>query len=97
MPHAPFFYREEFETPLNSDLNGYIKFWYFTNSKLNSLLDQLMVNNNYRIVLIGDHGYRGDSRINPNETFMATYGFLEQDLETIKSVQDLGNLINACY
>ena len=53
-----------------------------------------MKENKYRIILTGDHGYRGDDRINPQNTFTALYGFDKADVDKIKSVQDLGSLIN---
>ena len=97
MPHSPFFLENEFEKPLVNDINGYFEYWNFTNRKLEILLSELTRSNKYRIILSGDHGFRGDARINPNNTFTAFYGFSEKDLTTIKSVQDLGILINACY
>jgi hypothetical protein len=51
----------------------------------------------YRIILTGDHGYRDDFRILPIYTATAFYGFDEKDVEKIKSVQDLGALINAYF
>jgi hypothetical protein len=96
MPHAPMQYKE-FKMPLKRGLNSYTSYWKFTNHKLKKLLLELTKENKYRIILTGDHGYRGDSRINANHTFMAFYGFDKQDLNTVKSVQDLGNLINACF
>jgi hypothetical protein len=97
MPHSPFLFEEEFDEPLKNDTYGYFKYWKFTNEKLELLLNELIISNKYRIILSGDHGFRGDSRINPNNTFTAFYGFSEEDLTTINSVQDLGILIYACY
>ena len=97
MPHDPMKYYSEFKLPINSNTNSYISYWKFTNDKLVKLLSVLTRENNYRIILSGDHGYRGDKRINSNQTFMAFYGFEEKDLTNIHSVQDLGSLINACY
>lgn len=97
MPHSPYLFKDEFDKPLSNDTNTYFEYWKFTNNKLEILLYELMKSNKYRIILSGDHGFRGDSRINPNNTFTAFYGFSEEDLTTIKSVQDLGILINACY
>lgn len=97
MPHGPMKYYSEFKLPINSNTNSYISYWKFTNDKLVKLLSVLTRENNYRIILSGDHGYRGDKRINSNQTFMAFYGFEEKDLTNIHSVQDLGSLINACY
>ena len=97
MPHAPFSYKNEFKSNSKINLFEYYRFWKFTNKKLLVLLDKLVEEDNYRIILSGDHGYRGDSRVNPNNTFTAFYGFSKEDLNSVKSVQDLGSLINACY
>lgn len=97
MPHPPFKFIAEFEGPLNNDATGYLEYWNFTNKKLEGLLSELLKSNKYRIILSGDHGFRSDPRLNSKNTFTAFYGFSEEDLVTIKSVQDLGNLINGCY
>jgi len=97
MPHAPMKYYSEFKLPMHSNSNSYIAYWKFTNDKLIKLLSDLIRENNYRIILSGDHGYRDDKRINPNQTFMAFYGFSDKELKDIHSVQDLGSLIYACY
>jgi hypothetical protein len=97
MPHSPYLFKEEFEYPLSRDINGYLEYWKFTNKKLEVFLNELSKSNKYRIILSGDHGFRADSGINPKNTFTAFYGFSEEDLLLIKSVQDLGSLINSCY
>jgi hypothetical protein len=97
MPHAPKRFRNEFKVLIKDDLNSYTSYWMFTNQKLKKMLSELIKENKYRIILTGDHGYRSDARVNASHTFMAFYGFDEHDLSSIKSVQDLGNLINACY
>ncbi len=95
MPHAPYQYGSEFEF-LPENLNNYIKYWHFTNNKLNILLNQLIKTDKYRIILAGDHGFRFDEhkRMNPQNTFGTFWGFEGKDLEHIQSVQDLGSLIN---
>jgi len=97
MPHSPFLFSEEIDKPLSKDTRGYFEYWKFTNKKLEVLLKELSKSGEFRIILSGDHGFREDSKINPKNTFTAFYGFSEKDLTTIKSVQDLGILINACY
>lgn len=97
MPHSPFFFEEEFDQSLINDNNGYFEYWKFTNKKLEILVSELVKSDKYKIILSGDHGFRGDSRINPQNSFTAFYGFSEEDLKSIKSVQDLGILIYACY
>lgn len=97
MPHKPYLFVSEFDKPLTNDTEGYFEYWKFTNNKLEILLSELMMTNKYRIVLSGDHGYRGDSKIYPKNTFMAFYGFDKKDLASVESVQDLGSLIISCY
>lgn len=99
MPHGPLKYKSEFKLKQKSQspLNDYFLYWKFTNRKLEKLLPEIMIGNKYRIILTGDHGFRGDEKVNPRHTFMAFFGFSEQDLKTIKSVQDLGSLIYGCY
>jgi hypothetical protein len=97
MPHSPFIFEGEFDKSLIKDTNSYFEYWKFTNKKLEILLFYLLKSNKYKIVLTGDHGFRGDSRIDYKNTFTAFYGFSEEDLNSIESVQDLGILINACY
>ena len=97
MPHFPYTYKGEFNNRSNKNTNTYFEFWKFTNNKLEIFLNELVKSNKFRIILSGDHGFRGESRINPNNTFAAFYGFSKQDLNSIRSVQDLGNLIYACY
>jgi len=95
MPHQPYSYFNEFSSPRGT--TGYLAFWKFTNQKVLPLLTSLTQTGRYRIILTGDHGYRDDSRIKPNYTATAFYGFDEKDVEKIKSVQDLGALINGYY
>ena len=96
MPHSPYTYGIELKTRELNTAN-YLSYWHFTNQKLDSLLTMLTKENKYRIILTGDHGYRGDKKINPNNTFGAFYGFDKKSAEAISSVQDLGSLINSYY
>jgi hypothetical protein len=96
MPHGPYQFLPEFSfKKLNT--KNYIAYWRFTNSKLEIILNNLIQENKYRIILTGDHGFRGDNRINPHNTFTAFYGFDEELVDNIKSVQDLGSLIIAYF
>ena len=95
MPHLPFAYFNEFSPARGTA--GYLAFWKFTNKKVLQLLKSLQQTDRYKIILTGDHGYRDDPRIDPFSTATAFYGFDKKDVEKIKSVQDLGALINACY
>jgi hypothetical protein len=95
MPHLPYVYFDEFSQP--SGTPGYLAYWKFTNKKVQQLLNELLQSHQYRIILTGDHGDRDDPKINPNYTATAFYGFEEKDVEKIRSVQDLGVLINAYF
>lgn len=95
MPHTPYMYFNEFSQPRNTA--GYVAYWKFTNNKVLQFLNELLQSHQYRIILTGDHGDREDPKINPNYTATAFYGFDTKDVEKIKTVQDLGVLINAYY
>jgi hypothetical protein len=96
MPHNPFSLAPEFSNPETDNLKRYIAYWKFTNQKLQSLLSKLNSANKYRIILTGDHGLR-ESITNPHHSFSAYYGFEGYDLDKIRSVQDIGSLINSSY
>ena len=92
MPHTPMQYKPDF--PIRTEnLVNYKAYWNFTNQKLEPLLKSLIKENKYRLILTGDHGYRTDRRINPHYTFTAFYGFNQESIDKIHSVQDLGSLI----
>lgn len=101
MPHGPYEYKEKkcsYTNLANKDnLISYYDYWKFSNKLLTSFLSDLSKDNRYRIILTGDHGFRFDKRINPHYTFAAFYGFEKISLKKIKSVQDLGSLINCGY
>lgn len=97
MPHAPMQFKPEFPLRTENTLIDYMDYWKFSNLKLEALLTELTKENKYRIILSGDHGFRGDKRINPYYTFTAFYGFDQSSIDSIKSVQDLGSLINSCF
>jgi hypothetical protein len=93
MPHFPFQFYTNFKLKKQNNLSNYIEYWRFTNKKLDILLNKLIKENKFRVILSGDHGYRGDKRINPSYTFSAFYGFNQESIDRIKSVQDIGSLI----
>ena len=97
MPHSPMQYEPGFPIKTENNLINYKAYWNFTNSKLNVLLKDLIEQNKYKIILTGDHGYRGDKLINPHYTFTAFYGFNQESIDKIQSVQDLGSLINGGF
>ena len=97
MPHAPLQYEPEYKKKEITGLVDYIDYWKFTNKKLEVLLTKLVQENKYRILLTGDHGYRGDGRVNKHQTFTAYYGFDTAAIQQVQSVQDLGSLINGSF
>jgi len=101
LPHAPYRYEGTnsfYKNLANKDnLINYYNHWKFSNKLLTSFLSDLSKENRYRIILTGDHGFRSDVRVNPRLTFTAFYGFELSTIDNIKSVQDLGSLINCGY
>lgn len=97
MPHRPLVYQEEFDLRTDNSIENQFAFWQFTNSKLNELLLELNTENHLRIILVGDHGYRGNAIIASQNTFAAFYGFEAECLEKTMSVQDIGHLILAAF
>ena len=97
MPHSPMQYLPSFPIRTENNLLNYKAYWDFTNQKLKTLLTELIRENKYRIILTGDHGYRSDKRINPHYTFSAFYGFNQESIDKINSVQDLGSLVNSGF
>ncbi len=96
MPHAPLQFEPEFKRKELKNLNDYVQYWHFCNTKLSGLLKELTQNNQYRIILTGDHGLRG-MPTNPHATFTAYYGFDSTAIQKVKSVQDIGSLINGAF
>lgn len=95
MPHSPFRYdMQEFNK--STPLNNYIDFWRFSNEKVLELIEKIKPDKNLRMIITGDHGLRGYTT-DPYATFAAFWGFNEEDLKQVESVQDLGSLINAYY
>ena len=101
MPHAPYqFYGKNYTyKTINSGnkLDKYYDYWKFCNKILTPILSELTKENKYRLILTGDHGFRGVYRINSHYTFTAFYGFGKESIDSIKSVQDIGSLINSGY
>jgi hypothetical protein len=101
MPHAPYEYRGSHiffkDSPSSDELRNYYNYWIFCNKTLTQFLSELTKEDKFRIILTGDHGYRSNKKINPNFTFSAFYGFDKKNTDSIKSVQDIGSLINSSY
>ncbi len=95
MPHEPYKYGKEYDKEYSDKTKNYFEYWKFTNTKLSKLLTALTKNQDLRIIITGDHGYDDLSKeIKASNTFTAFYGFDKEDVSKIKSVQDLGFLIN---
>ncbi len=102
MPHSPLNYKghRKFESSIYLNrFENYERYWRFTNSILQApLINSLVRNNAFKIIITGDHGYRGEpNKVNPHITMTAYYGFERSQTLKIKSVQDLGSLIHASY
>ena len=98
IPHAPFYYGEEFPVKHVINFENYFSFWKFTNTKIEALLDSINKQGNYRIILTGDHGYRrNEHKENYHYSFTAYKGFDSTSLTQIESIQDIGLLINAGF
>jgi len=98
MPHDPYEYFNEFRTSSKTNPNKYFDYWKFTNTKLNVFLTNLTRENKYRIIITGDHGYGNiGGSFKAENTFTAFYGFENKDIQKLKSVQDLGSLINGSF
>jgi hypothetical protein len=96
MPHSPFIYEPEFKFKKTNTKN-YVKFWKFTNKILERSLKNLVIEGNIKVIITGDHGYRFETKLNPKYTFLALYGFNETNINEVKTVQDLGSLINSNF
>jgi hypothetical protein len=96
MPHHPFVYGTQFRYKKINLLN-YISFWKFTNDLMLNTLLELSKSNKFKIIVAGDHGFRSDLNVDKSKTFLALYGFNSININSVESVQDLGNLINSNF
>lgn len=98
IPHAPFYYGEEFPIKHVINFENYFLFWKFTNTKMEALLDSINKHGDYRIIITGDHGYRrNEHKENYHYSFTSFKGFDSLALKQIESIQDIGLLINAGF
>jgi hypothetical protein len=98
IPHAPFYYGDEFPVKHVINFENYFLFWKFTNTKMEALLDSINKQGDYRIIITGDHGYRrNEHKENYHYSFTAFKGFDSLALKQIESIQDIGLLINAGF
>jgi len=96
MPHSPILFGDEIALK-GYAINNYYKYWLFTNNKIINALKQSKHLNDYRIIISGDHGYRDDKRIDAHQTLTAFYGFDQADVDQVRSVQDIGTLIEGSF
>lgn len=96
LPHNPFVFQPEYKFR-NLSLDNYISFWNFSNTKIHVMLNRLVKEDKYRIIITGDHGYRADKNIDFHSTFGAFYGFEKGDVDKIVTVQDVGSLIDSYF
>jgi len=98
IPHAPFYYGDEFPVKHVINFENYFLFWKFTNTKIEALLDSINNHGDYRIIITGDHGNRRNGhKENFHYSFTAFKGFDSLALKQIESIQDIGLLINAGF
>lgn len=98
IPHAPFYYGEEFPVKHVINFENYFSFWKFTNTKMEALLDSINKQGDFRLIITGDHGYRrNEHKENYHYSFTAFKGFDSLALKQIESIQDIGLLINAGF
>lgn len=101
MPHSPYEFLGKnysyIDNGAANKLDNYYDYWKFCNKILTHKLLELTKEHKYRLILTGDHGFRGEYKINSHYTFTAFYGFEQETIENIKSVQDIGSLINCGY
>jgi len=98
IPHAPFYYGNEFPVKHVINFENYFLFWKFTNTKMEALLDSINKQGDYRIIITGDHGNRrNEHKENYHYSFTAFKGFDSLALKQIESIQDIGLLINAGF
>ena len=100
MPHQPYSFGNEFRVSAKQtqrNIENYYAYWKFSNTKLLKLVTELIKDNRYKIILTGDHGFRRVNEVPTHYTFTAFYGYDSSQLTNLKSVQDIGSLINASY
>ncbi len=103
-PHDPFTYYDEYPSKdlnyllLSEDqyLDEHIKYKRWFQEKLISILDKKL-DENTRIIIVGDHGFRYNSKVDPAMTIGAFKNYSKNSLKQINSVQDVGYLINSSF
>lgn len=102
MPHYPFYfqpvtfnYNKKFDY-LSNNHENYLLYKNFLNELLFSILNKRNQNCSCKLILVGDHGFRA---ANENRMFssIATFGYSEDSIKSLKSIQDIGKLISQDY
>ena len=96
-PHAPFSQFNEFQNDNTlSKLENHIRFKRFFLPKILNILKQEKFSKS-RIIISGDHGFRGDAKINKYKTSLYLKGY--DNISDVKHfvVQDLAYLINQSF
>ncbi len=102
MPHYPFVYEGKInfgKLSTQYNLTDYLKYYKYTNQKIiNEFLPKIIKSGKFRIIISGDHGFRGlREKVSPKYTATYYLGFNKNNTAKIKSVQDLGNFIYTSY
>jgi len=88
MPHPPFKFNSEYK-----GAEDYEKYYSFVNTKFSHLINKIIVGNDIRIIIMGDHGKRGEVRFDPKKTFAAFLNFNSISLSKLTSVQSICKVI----
>lgn len=101
-PHDPFSYYEEYPAKNlnyytiseNKYLEEHINYRRWFTIKFIEIIDKIITkNNNVRIIITGDHGFRFNKKINPEYTDSYYRGFDLINIDSYNFIQDLGYLI----
>ena len=101
-PHEPFVWKDEYEdrdsniSIEDEYLSGHIKFRRFLLNKIFPVLSSPKFKKS-RIIIVGDHGFRGSNSINPNLTNLYLYNYPNGIVKDSDVVQDIGYLISNSF
>ena len=99
MPHPPYTYFDEFQVKSNdSEFNIHLAFKDFLLDKLKPILEQEKFNDS-RIIIMGDHGLKddNDNSLDRYKTSLYYKGIDRGSFSNIKSIQDIGYIINDSF
>jgi len=96
-PHSPYTYFGEFNYSEDAkEIDVYVEYRRFVLGKILSVIDNPKFSD-CRIIIVGDHGFREDSSIDPKITSLYTKGFNNIEFESNFVVQDIGYLIQQSF